>query len=276
MIPAVLTVVFVLLSLESYIEGLLGVHSFMGDMGALWRPVFIGLALTSLLVWLIATGSGAFLQRISDFCANFAGGIGKAASWIVLALIIIIMFDVITRKIEFIKIWNAGITSTYGFSVSFILQDFQWHLHGVLLLMTFGFGYIFNSHVRVDIFREGASRRGQAKIETFGLTILAIPFMLVMIGFSADFAWASFQQGEGSESMVGLGWRWIIKSFLVWGFCVALLAAVATLIRSLIFLYGDIEEQTVAEDTIQYFTDKDAMASLILEQNKGEAAKGGQ
>ena len=49
-------------------------------------------------------------------------------------------------------------------------------MHGALLLLTFGFGYIFNSHVRVDIFREKRlARRKQVKVETFGLTILRHP-----------------------------------------------------------------------------------------------------
>ncbi|MEM7188624.1 MAG: TRAP transporter small permease subunit, partial [Pseudomonadota bacterium] len=179
------------------------------------------------------------------------------------------------RKIEYIKVQNAWVTENYGFSVSFILQDFQWHLHGVLLLMTFGFGYVMNAHVRVDIFREMASRRGQVKIETFGLTILALPFMMVMIGFSWDLFYASFKGWEGSESMVGLGWRWIIKSFLIWGFCVAMMAALGMLARCIMFLFGDEEDQAIAEDTIPFFTDADELAKLILEENR-DAKEGGQ
>ena len=242
----------------------------------LWRPVFISTSLFGLFTLLVATGSSGVLQKISDICGNISTFIGKLASWIIMPLILMIMFDVITRKIEYIKVWNSEITSTYGFSVSFILQDMQWHLHGVLLLMTFGFGYMMNAHVRVDIFRESASRRGQAWIETFGLTILAIPFMLVMIGFSWDLTYASWRINEASESMVGLGWRYIIKSFLIWGFCVAMLAALSTLMRCIIYLFGDIEEQTIAEEKIQFFTDADAMPKLILEQNQGAANGGGQ
>ncbi|MEM7056961.1 MAG: TRAP transporter small permease subunit [Pseudomonadota bacterium] len=241
----------------------------------LWRPVFISTAVFGLLTVLVTGGSGVIVRQISDICGGISIFVGKLASWIIMPLIIIIMFDVITRKIEFIKVANAEITQTYGFSVSFILQDFQWHLHGVLLLMTFGFGYMLNSHVRVDIFREALSRRGQVWIETFGLTILAIPFMLVMIGFSWDLTYASWKINEASESMVGLGWRYIIKSFLIWGFCVALLAAVATLMRCLNYLFGDIEEQTIAEESLQFFTDNDSMSKLILEGNQGEK-EGGQ
>ena len=241
----------------------------------LWRPVFMSLALAGLLTILVSAGSGAMVRSISNFCGGIAIFVGKLASWIIVPLILIIMFDVITRKIEFIKVANAEITTTYGFSVSFILQDFQWHLHGVLLLMTLGFGYMLNSHVRVDIFREALSRRGQVWIETFGLTILAIPFMIVMIGFSWDLFYASWRIGEGSESMVGLGMRYIIKSFLIWGFAVALLAATATLMRCLNYLFGEIEEQTIAEESLQFFTDNDSMSKLILEENQ-DAKAGGQ
>ena len=241
----------------------------------LWRPVFISTAVFGLMVLVLKLGITGPLRAIGDTCANVSIFIGKLASWIIIPLIAIIMFDVITRKIEYIKIRNAEITETYGFSVSFILQDFQWHLHGVLLLLTFGFGYMLNAHVRVDIFREMASRRGQVMIETFGLVILAIPFMLVMIGFSWDLFYASFNIWEGSESMVGLGWRWIIKSFLIWGFVVALLAAIGTLVRCITFLYGDEADAGDAEEKLQFFTDNDAMPKLIIEQNQS-AATGGE
>jgi TRAP-type mannitol/chloroaromatic compound transport system permease small subunit len=269
-------VVFAFLAVETYIEGLFGAEkeSFLGEIGHLWRPVFLAVALTSLLVCLARTGFGQIMRSISDKLGGLSAGIGKFASWIILPLVFIIMLDVITRKIEIIKVWNSDITSTYGFSVSFILQDFQWHLHGAMLLLTFGFGYMLNSHVRVDIFREALSRRRQAWIETLGLTILAIPFMLVMIGFSWDLTYASWKINEGSESMVGLGMRYIIKSFLMWGFIVALMAAVATLMRCVLFLYGDYEDQAVAEDNLQFFTDNDSMSKLILEQNK-DASVGG-
>ena len=269
--PVIIVALFGFLAFESYIEALLGAEkeSMLGELGHLWRPVFISIMIYGVIRLLIALGQGPLLRALSDVLAGIAAWIGKFVSWIIVALVLVIMTDVITRKIEYIKVWNAQITEEHGFSVSFYLQDFQWHMHGVLLLMTFGFGYIYNSHVRVDIFREAASRAGQVKIETFGLVILAVPFMLVMIGFSWDLFYASWKIDEASESMVGLGNRWIIKSFLIWGFCVALMAALGTLMRCLLFTYGDHEEQAIAEDKIQFFTDNDSMAKVILEQNEG-------
>lgn len=195
-------------------------------------------------------------------------GVGKFASFLILPLIFLIMFDVITRKIDFIKEQSAEITINYGFSVSFILQDLQWHVHGALLLLTFGYGYLMNSHVRVDIFRENLTRRKQVWVETLGILICALPFLCLMIWFSYVMASSSFAQGEGSESQVGLGWRWIIKSFLIWGFIIALLAALATLFRCFNYLWGNFEDQAIAEDELQFFTDEEVLPKVVLEDEE--------
>ena len=215
------------------------------------------------------------LMRLAAIFDKISRNVGKLVSWIILPLIFMIMFDVITRKIGFIKDWSSQFTIDYGYSVSFILQDLQWHVHGVLLLLSFGFGYLMNAHVRVDIFRESVSRRKQVWIETLGLVICAIPFLLVMIYYSWIMTQASYLQGEGSESQVGLGMRFIVKSFLVTGFTVVLLSVLATLFRCFAYLWGNEEQQSNAEEDIQFFTDDDALPKLILDQNQGEDSPGG-
>lgn len=210
---------------------------------------------------------GALLS-LAGILDGISRGVGKIASWLILPLIFLIMFDVITRKIDYIKEQSADITIEYGFSVSFILQDLQWHVHGALLLLTFGFGYLLNAHVRVDVFRENISRRKQVWVETCGLVICALPFLALMIWFSWRMASASFLQWEGSESQVGLGWRWIIKSFLIWGFIIALMAALATLFRCLNYLFGDYDQQAQAEDELQFFTDVETLPKVVLEDEE--------
>lgn len=213
------------------------------------------------------------LLKIAHGLDRLARTIGSAASWLILPLIMIIMFDVITRKIDIIKGWSADITIKYGFSPSFIFQDLEWHIHGALMLLTFGFGYLLNAHVRVDIFREMASRRGQVRIELWGLIICAIPFLLMMMYWSWEMAAASYSQGEGSESQVGIGQRWIIKSFLFIGFAVALAAVLATLFRCIAYLRGTPEESAEAEEAIQFLTDDDELSKLILEQHNKSASE---
>lgn len=202
--------------------------------------------------------AAAVLDRI-------AREIGKLASWLILPLIAMIMFDVITRKVHFINQWSAEITMSQGFSVSFILQDLEWHLHGALLLLTFGYAYLMDAHVRVDIFREHMSRRGQVWLETIGLALGGIPFVILMVWFAWVMTHASWLQNEGSESQVGLGMRYIIKSFLVWGFIVLLMAALATLFRCIAYLFGGYEEKAIAEEQIQFFSRTDHLPKVVLD-----------
>ncbi len=209
------------------------------------------------------------LLRLANVLDRISRGIGKLASWLIIPLIAMIMFDVITRKIDFIKAWSAQFTMDYGISVSFILQDLEWHLHGALLLLTFGYGYLLNSHVRVDIFREQLGRRRQVWLEMVGLLIFAIPFLLVMIWFAWTMTGASWAQNEGSESQVGIGMRYIIKSFLVWGFFFALLATLATLFRCMAYLFGGFEDQAIAEDELQFFTDVETLPKVVLDDETG-------
>lgn len=181
--------------------------------------------------------------------------IGQGIGWIILPLILTIMFDVITRKVDFIRLYFSEFTITYGYSISTILQDLQWHFHAMLLMLTFGFGYLRNAHVRVDIFREMLPRRRQAWVEFFGLLFLAVPFLVLMIRYGWDLMYLSWQQGEGSDSMTGIDYRYVIKAFVPLGFVVALMSVIATLIRLGHFLFGSAEQKDYALSKLEIFPD---------------------
>ena len=209
------------------------------------------------------------LLKVADVLDTISRFAGRWAAWIVLPLIFIIIFDVVTRKTDFIRLYFSDFTIEYGYSVSTILQDMEWHLHGVLLLLTFGIGYLYNAHVRVDIFREMLSRQKQAWVELMGLFFLAIPFLVLMLYFSVDLTYISFIQGEGSESMTGIQRRWIIKSFTIIGFSVVLAAILATAARLIVYLAGAPEEKQAAYEKLSIFCHEDA-AQRELEEAKAE------
>ncbi len=207
---------------------------------------------------------------------TIARSIGKKIGWIILPLIAVIMFDVITRKIDVTRIYFSGFTMEYGISVSTILQDLQWHFHGALLMLTFGFGYLSNAHVRVDVFRELFRHKVQAWLEFWGLIILAIPFLVLMINYSIDITVLSFNQGEGSESMTGLGQRWFIKSAMIVGFAITLMAAIATLVRLIGFLFGSEEDKESARHSLEIFADeaRELEAARLEAERALQAEKG--
>lgn len=194
---------------------------------------------------------------------------GLWVGWIIIPLIFVIMFDVITRKIDVTRLYFSGFTSEYGFSVSTILQDLQWHFHALLLMFSFGIGYLYNAHVRVDIFREMLSRRKQGWMELIGLIVLGLPFLILMIKFSGDMVWLSWRQGEGSDSMTGIPMRYIPKSFMILGFLVLLAAVVATILRLLAYLLGNQSSQDEAIDGLAIFSDQ----STALADARREAEK---
>lgn len=217
---------------------------------------------------------GALLS-VAGLLDRIARSIGKTVGWIMIPLILVIIFDVITRKLDFTRLLFAGYTATSGVSVSTILQDLQWHFHAVLLMMTFGFGYLANAHVRVDVFRELLPRRPQAWIEVFGLVFFGFPFVVLMIWYSFQMTELSFHQGEGSESMTGIGQRWFIKSFLLWGFIVLMMAILATLFRLIAYLFGDQDAQEEALEGLEIFAEESEELAAARRLAEEALKKGG-
>ena len=191
--------------------------------------------------------------NIAGILDRWSRNAGRAAGWLILPLVFIIIFDVITRKIDFIRLYFSEFSIEYGYSVSTILQDLQWHIHGIILLMTFGIGYLANAHVRVDVFREHILPRKQAWLEFIGLLVMALPFLFLTGWQSWILMSVSFQQGEGSESLTGIPWRYVIKSFMVIGVVVLSMAVIATLFRLAAFLFGAREEHDEAKDALTIF-----------------------
>jgi TRAP-type mannitol/chloroaromatic compound transport system permease small subunit len=211
---------------------------------------------------------GAFLT-LAQGLDQIARRVGKAVGWMMLPLIFVIMFDVVTRKLDFTRLLFAGYTADSGVSISTILQDLQWHFHAILLMLSFGFGYLANAHVRVDVFRELLSKPKQAWIELIGLVFLGVPFLILMMVYSYDMVSLSFHQGEGSESLTGIPHRWVIKSVLIIGFTILMMAFVATIIRLVAYLFGSQFQQDEGLDGLEIF----AGAAKELEEARREAER---
>lgn len=193
------------------------------------------------------------LLIIANGFDRIARVVGKTVGWIMLPLIFVIMFDVVTRKIDFTRLLFATYTAESGVSVSTILQDLQWHFHAVLLMLTFGFGYLANAHVRVDVFRELLSKTKQAWIELVGLVLLGVPFVILMMVYSFDMVSLSYHQGEGSESLTGIPNRWIVKSVMIIGFSVLMMAFITTIIRLCAYLFGSQFQQDEGSGGLEIF-----------------------
>ena len=115
---------------------------------------------------------------------------------------------------------------------------------------------LMNAHVRVDIFREMLPRRGQAKVEFWGLLLMGIPFLIVITYFAWQYVALSYSQNEGSESLTGIGARYIVKSFLIVGFALLLSSFIATILRLTVALWGSQEDSDAAYAILDIFAEQ--------------------
>jgi TRAP-type mannitol/chloroaromatic compound transport system permease small subunit len=138
-----------------------------------------------------------------------------------------------------IQLWlieNAG-----AIFQSTILQEMEWHFHTGLFALVLGMGYVNNRHVRVDLLHERLNFRSQAWVEFLGCTFFLLPFCALVVYFAFVYTYESFAIGEISASLVGLSHRWLIKSVLLIGLVVALLAGIAVWLETILVLFGPAE-----------------------------------
>ncbi|MFY0611599.1 MAG: TRAP transporter small permease subunit [Hyphomicrobiaceae bacterium] len=185
--------------------------------------------------------------RVSEALRGFVDQFGKWASWLIVPLVLITCFDVIIRKLTWRNDDGGIIFGVQYYLVnevsewfgSTLLQELEWHLHTGLFALVLAYGYIYNTHVRVDLVRETLAFRKKAWIEFLGITVFLIPFCAITTYFAFDYAYTSFLQGEISASTVGLSNRWIIKSVLVVGLVLVLCAGLAVWLQTFMVLFGD-------------------------------------
>jgi len=173
--------------------------------------------------------------KLSDSLRVVVDFVGRNGAWLIVPLIVITVLDITARKLIFYdevtgQAWGLQIwlVATFGrFFESTLLQELEWHFHTALWVLVLGYGYIWNTHVRVDLVREILRMKKKVWIELLGVTFFMIPYTIIVGYFSWIYAYDSWVIGEVSASMVGLSHRWIIKSILLFGFFVALLAGIS-------------------------------------------------
>ena len=169
-----------------------------------------------------ATEPGSRLDRAATLLAAPAELAGRIGGWLLPLLAAVIVYDVVGRKF-----FSTG---------SSVLQELEWHLHGAALLLAFGFCYLRDAHVRIDLIRGTMGERAKLRLEIVGVALFLVPYMLLLIWYGYDFALRAFMRGEGSTGGVGLPMRWIIKSFVPLGAALMLLAGLAIFLRCFVRL----------------------------------------
>ncbi|MGF1718956.1 TRAP transporter small permease subunit [Vibrio kyushuensis] len=150
---------------------------------------------------------------------NFIQSISKVIAWANLALIAVIIIQVVLRKV-----FSNG-------QIAF--EELQWHLYATAVMFGTAYAQVNNLHVRVDLFYHKFSERKKAWVDIIGLSLFAIPFVLVVIFHAYDFTYEAWRVNERSSSPSGLPFRWLIKAVIPVSFSVLLLSLVSRILRNI-------------------------------------------
>lgn len=160
-------------------------------------------------------------KRLADGIDQLIDLVGRAASWIVFVLALVMGANVLLR---------------YGFSLGWIwAQELEWHLLVPICLIGMSYALRHGEHVRVDILFAGFSQRTKHAVN-IAAGVLAMAFSLAVIWLSLGYVAQSWWIGEGTANPGGIDYRYVIKSLIPIGFALLFLQSLAQTIHSAIAL----------------------------------------
>lgn len=170
------------------------------------------------------------LSRLIDMINT---GIGKLTMWLILITTLISAGNALVRKI-----FNM---SSNG------LLEIQWYLFAAVFMLGAGYGFLKNSHVRIDFISTKLSDRARNWIDVIGIVLVLIPFCVILISLGSPFFIQALNSGEMSQNAGGLI-RWPVYALIPFGFGLLLLQGVSELIKRLAFLTGSGPDVLSSED----------------------------
>ena len=158
------------------------------------------------------------MQWIESFCDKFAKYIGVIISFLLILMMINVAFDALNRYIM-----NSN---------SVALQEMEWHLFSVIILLGLSYSLSEEGHVRVDILYTGFSEKKKAIVNMIGVILFILPLSLLIAYGSINFVEKSFIFMEQSGDPGGLPFRFIIKGLIPTSFVILIVMSIGYFARN--------------------------------------------
>jgi len=149
---------------------------------------------------------------------RFVVFVSNIAAWLFPLLMLAISAQVVLR--------NSGMNQAW-------LDDLQWWLYGMAVLIGVGYAVTTDSHVRVDILYDNFSDEKRTRINLFAIGWLFLPFVVLSWDVTYDYALGAIRADEGSNSPNGLHNLWILKTFMNISFIFIGIACWSAIVRNL-------------------------------------------
>ena len=159
------------------------------------------------------------LEKIELFYDKLTYYLGKLLFVVMLVMTVNVFYDVVMRYV-----FSEG---------SIAMQEMEWHLFSVLILLGMSYSLMENAHVRVDILYDRWDARKKAMVNMIGAVIFILPISLLVAMNSVEFVMESFNSAEISGDPGGLTNRWIIKAFIPGSFWLLIFFAVGFFVKNL-------------------------------------------
>lgn len=159
------------------------------------------------------------LEKLEHFFNRIADYIGYLCAFLMVAMMLNIFYDVFMRYI-----FKNG---------SIAMQEMEWHLFGVIIMLGIVYALKEDSHVRVDILYTRFAPKTKAMVNIFGTLIFILPLSLLVAIGSLGFVQEAYMTKEISMDPGGLTHRWMIKAFIPFGFYLLIFMSIGFIIKNI-------------------------------------------
>ncbi len=152
------------------------------------------------------------LREVRAGIERFTDLTGRATSWLVLVIVVLMATNVLLR---------------YLFSYGTVwAQELEWHLLAPLILFGMSYALLHGEHVRVDVLYAGFSPRKKLYVDLLS-AMLSVAISLIIIWLSLHYVQQAWVIGEQSADPGGLPYRWALKALIPIGFLFLILQSIA-------------------------------------------------
>lgn len=202
------------------------------------------------------------LLSVANVIDAVTGAIGRTMWWVTLFMVLVGVYNVLTRYFYGPLEWLLGREMIARMSGNFYLE-LQTLSFDLIFLLGAAFVWQLDSHVRVDILYVRMSARTKALVDVICTWLMAVPFFVIGIMYSLPYVRRSWQALEVSPNPGGLP-RYPIKALILVAFALLLLQAISLTIRHIAFLSGRKDSGSVH--------DKPAVVSDVPTDNAADPA----
>lgn len=163
------------------------------------------------------------LLKLSRFIDGLNDRVGKLASWLILAAVLVSSGNAIIRSL-FDKSSNGWL-------------ELQWVLFSAVFLLCGGYALLHHAHVRIDVVYTRWSRRTQLWIDMVGTVFFLLPMAILIMVLSWPVFINAYMSHEISANAGGLV-IWPARLLVPIGFLLLTLQGLSELIKRIAILRG--------------------------------------